>query len=112
MRKLVLAAALALGALTPALSVNTPAFAQGALDSGSFQMSPDMMVQIRAYAQRTTSPLVTIPGAVAIGNNLASNVELRSFPATMNASAVRYVRTSNGLVVVDARTRRVLEIVR
>jgi hypothetical protein len=112
MKKLILAAALALGTLVPAVSVTTPAFAQGAIDASSNAMTPDMMVQIRAYAQRSTSPLATIPGTVAIGNNLPAAVELRSFPATMNASAVRYVRTSNGLVVVDARTRRVLEIVR
>jgi hypothetical protein len=112
MKKLVLAAALALGALTPVLSINTPAFAQGVGDSGSFLMTPDMMVQIRTYAGRSTSPLATIPGSVAVGGNVPSNIELRSFPNTMNANAVRYVRTGNGLVVVDARTRRILEIVR
>lgn len=112
MKKLVLAAALALGTLVPAVSVNAPAFAQGALDSGTFAMTPDMMVQIRAYAQRSTSPVVSIPGSIAVGGAVPAAIELRSFPGTMNANAVRYVRTGNGLVVVDARTRRIVEIVR
>jgi C4-dicarboxylate transporter len=108
MKKLALALALGLSAFASGAAFVPPAAAQ--VGSDASHMTPDMMVQIRNYMGRTTSPVVSNLTATA-GSTVPDAVELRSFPNSMNLSAVRYVRTSNGLVVVDARTRRVLQVV-
>ena len=108
MKKLALALALGLSAFAPGALIVSPALAK--VGSDATHMSPDMMAQIRNYMARTTAPVVSNLAA-STGSTVPDAVELRSFPNAMNLSAVRYVRTSNGLIVVDARTRRVLQVV-
>lgn len=117
-KKIALAATLALGTLALPLGATiglvAPALAQGGSDAGSFLMTPDMMVQLRAYMTRTTSPVTTMPSNLntSTGTSIPDSLELRSFPPSMNMTSVRYIRTHDALIIVDPRTRRILQVVR
>ena len=69
----------------------------------------------RELVAREPARPVALPRPAAVGATIPLEIELQRFPGALMAEvpstrALRYVRTTDGIVVVDPDTRRVVQI--
>ena len=104
-RKTILAAA----AVSLALGVSSPCFAQGA---GS-DISTEQRTRIKNYIVQERVAPVTLRERMAVGARLPADVELRSVPADWgpSVSRYRYIYSDNNVYFVEPSSREVVHVI-
>jgi len=82
--------------------------APGAVIGGTVGMAAEPPVEVRTYVVQRRIPSVDIEDEVIIGEPLPPTVRLRTIP---RYNAYRYAIVNDQRVIVEPRTRRVIQIV-
>lgn len=73
-------------------------------------LTPDQTTRVRRYVVEERRPSVRVTERVVVGEDLPSNVELYAFPSDYGVTQYRYTVVNERRVLVDPRSRRVVEI--
>ena len=74
-------------------------------------LTPEQSTRVRTYVVQERRPSVRVTERVVVGEDLPSNVELYSFPSEYGVTQYRYTVVNERPVLVDPRSRRVVQII-
>ena len=73
-------------------------------------LTPEQSTRVRTYVVQERRPSVRVTERVVVGEDLPANVELYEFPADYGATRYRYTVVNERRVLVDPRSRRIVEV--
>jgi len=73
-------------------------------------LTPDQSTRVRRYVVEERRPSVRVTERVVVGEDLPSNVELYAFPSDYGVTQYRYTVVNERRVLVDPRSRRIVEV--
>ncbi len=77
-------------------------------------LRPEVRTRVHRYVMTTRTNVVQVPSGftVATGAVLPGNIVLQAFPADIGVTQYQYVIIGQQPVLVEPRTRRIVEIIR
>jgi hypothetical protein len=113
--------AIVLAVLAGAAAIPATAQAQGVIvrDNATTGMVvddggivPDLQPRFREYVVQENVPNYTVPGRVMVGVTLPEiGVTFYDVPQQYGAHRYRYTRVNDSYVIVDPRTRRIIQVI-
>jgi hypothetical protein len=113
-RKMMVAGA----AITVALAVSSPSFAQGVgvqvgpVGAG-ITFAPEQRTRIKEYVVKERVAPVTVRERIAVGARLPADVELRAVPSDWgpSVSRYRYIYSGDNVYFVDPSSREIVHVI-
>jgi hypothetical protein len=118
MKRMLIATVATLGLITVAaaqsssttVTTTTPG---GAAATGSISIAPEQRTKIREFVTKEQRASVPAPSgfSVGVGATLPQTVEVYPFPADVGVTQYRYSVVGGQTVIVDAGTRRIVQVI-
>jgi len=99
--------------LMAAMTLTLFAGSQALADTSVIELSPTQSVQIKEYVVKQKIHPVTMHENIVVGTTLPEDVELSPVPSDWGPSVsnYRYIYSSNRVVFVEPKSRRVIRII-